>query len=76
MIQSIRVRARKDRRGFDLISEALPFGGLWNRDADAAVWANAPILPDKWLFSIPTKFSRLRFSSLRVEKFQLTLAPC
>jgi len=23
------VRPRKDRRGFDLISDALPFGGLW-----------------------------------------------
>jgi len=23
------VRPRKDKRGFDLISEALPFGGLW-----------------------------------------------
>jgi hypothetical protein len=27
----------KDRRGFDLISEALPFGRLWYLDADAAV---------------------------------------
>ena len=23
------VRARKDKRGVDLISDALPFGGLW-----------------------------------------------
>ena len=23
------VRPRKDHRGFDLISDALPFGGLW-----------------------------------------------
>jgi hypothetical protein len=23
------VRPRKDKRGFDLISDALPFGGLW-----------------------------------------------
>jgi hypothetical protein len=23
------VRPRKDRRGVDLISDALPFGGLW-----------------------------------------------
>ena len=23
------VRPRKDRRGFDLISDVLPFGGLW-----------------------------------------------
>jgi len=23
------IRRRKDRRGFDLISDALPFGGLW-----------------------------------------------
>jgi hypothetical protein len=27
----------KDRRGFDLISEALPFGRLWYQDAGAAV---------------------------------------
>jgi hypothetical protein len=25
----------KDRRGFDLISEALPFGRLWYREPDA-----------------------------------------
>jgi hypothetical protein len=31
------VRPRKDGRGFDLISEALPFGRLWYQDADAAV---------------------------------------
>lgn len=31
------VRPRKDRRGFDLISDALPFGRLWYGDADAAV---------------------------------------
>ena len=23
------VRPRRDKRGFDLISDALPFGGLW-----------------------------------------------
>jgi hypothetical protein len=31
------VRPRKDRRGFDLISNALPFGHLWYHQADAAV---------------------------------------
>jgi hypothetical protein len=31
------VRPRKDRRGFNLISEALPFGRLWYQDAAAAV---------------------------------------
>jgi len=31
------VRPRKDRRGFDLISDALPFGRLWYGDAGAAV---------------------------------------
>jgi hypothetical protein len=30
------VRPRKDRRGFDLISDALPFGRLWYQQADAA----------------------------------------
>jgi hypothetical protein len=30
------VRPRKDRRGFDLISDALPFGRLWYEDASAA----------------------------------------
>jgi hypothetical protein len=29
------VRPRKDRRGFDLISDALPFGRLWYRGKDA-----------------------------------------
>jgi len=31
------VRARKDRRGFDLISDALPFGRLWYEKADHAI---------------------------------------
>jgi hypothetical protein len=29
MIRRYEIRHRKDRRGFDLISEALPFGRLW-----------------------------------------------
>jgi len=31
------VRSRKDKRGVDLISDALPFGRLWYEDASAAV---------------------------------------
>ena len=31
------VRPRKDKRGVDLISVALPFGGLWYTKADDAV---------------------------------------
>ena len=31
------VRPRNDHRGVDLISDALPFGHLWNEDASAAV---------------------------------------
>ncbi len=31
------VRPRKDNRGFDLISDALPFGGLWYTKPDDAV---------------------------------------
>jgi hypothetical protein len=31
------VRPRKDRRGFDLISEALPFGRLWYDAQGAAI---------------------------------------
>jgi hypothetical protein len=30
------VRPHTDRRGFDLISEALPFGKLWYDDAESA----------------------------------------
>jgi hypothetical protein len=30
------VRPRKDRRGFDLISDALPFGRLWYTKPDDA----------------------------------------
>jgi hypothetical protein len=33
------VRPRKDHRGVDLISDALPFGGLWYAEPNAA--ANA-----------------------------------
>ena len=28
-MQTYEVRPRKDKRGVDLISDALPFGGLW-----------------------------------------------
>ena len=31
------VRSRADKRGFDLISEALPFGKLWYCKADDAI---------------------------------------
>jgi hypothetical protein len=31
------VRPRKDRRGFNLLSDALPFGGLWYTKSDDAV---------------------------------------
>jgi hypothetical protein len=31
------VHQRKDGRGFDLISDALPFGRLWYLDARAAI---------------------------------------
>jgi len=30
------IRPRSDRRAFHLISDALPFGKLWYRDAEAA----------------------------------------
>ena len=34
------IRPRKDKRGFDLISDALPFGGLWYLEvADAIEYA-------------------------------------
>ena len=30
------IRPRADRRGFELISDALPFGSLWNAEPNAA----------------------------------------
>ena len=38
-VHSYEVRPRKDRRGFDLISDALPFGRLWYDGPEAV--ANA-----------------------------------
>jgi len=32
----LRIRPRKDKRGVDLISDALPFGRLWYGEPDAA----------------------------------------
>jgi len=32
-----KVRPRKDRRGLDLISDALPFGRLWYAEPDAII---------------------------------------
>jgi hypothetical protein len=31
------VRSRKDKRGFDLISDALPFGRLWYLEVSDAI---------------------------------------
>jgi hypothetical protein len=31
------IRPRKDRRGFDLISDALPFGRLWYAEPNAII---------------------------------------
>jgi len=31
------IRPRKDKRGFDLISDALPFGGLWYLNVTDAI---------------------------------------
>ena len=33
------VRPRKDKRGVDLISDALPFGRLWYGEPDAVTYA-------------------------------------
>ena len=35
IIRVYQVRPRKDRRGFDLISDALPFGRLWYGELNA-----------------------------------------
>jgi hypothetical protein len=37
MMHIYEVRPRADHRGFDLISDALPFGGLWYTKPDDAV---------------------------------------
>jgi hypothetical protein len=37
MIHVYEVRPRKDHRGYDLISDALPFGRLWYTRPDDAV---------------------------------------
>jgi len=31
------IRPRKDKRGFDFVSDALPFGHLWYLEVDAAI---------------------------------------
>jgi hypothetical protein len=36
-VEAYEVGQRSDKRGVDLISEALPFGRLWYEDASAAV---------------------------------------
>jgi len=36
-MHAYQVRPRKDRRGVDLISDALPFGRLWYGDSNAVV---------------------------------------
>jgi len=36
-IHTYEIRPRKNKRGFDLISDALPFGGLWYLEVGEAV---------------------------------------
>jgi hypothetical protein len=36
-VYAYEVRPRKDKRGVDLVSEVLPFGGLWYTKPDDAV---------------------------------------
>jgi hypothetical protein len=36
------VRPRKDNRGFDLISDVLPFGRLWYGEPNAVANVSAP----------------------------------
>jgi hypothetical protein len=40
-IHEYEIRLRKDKRGFDLISDALPFGELWYPEPDAIANATA-----------------------------------
>jgi hypothetical protein len=35
MLHAYEIRPRKDHRGVDLISDALPFGGLWYGEPNA-----------------------------------------
>jgi len=37
------VRPRPDKRGFDLISDALPFGRLWYGESDAGQFSNPTV---------------------------------
>ena len=37
MKHSYEIRPRKDKRGFDLVSDALPFGHLWHLEVGAAI---------------------------------------
>ena len=39
------VRPRRDKRGFDLISDALPFGGLWYLKVPDAIEYAQPYSP-------------------------------
>jgi hypothetical protein len=39
-----KVRPRKDKRGFDLLSDALPFGRLWYGESNAISYAQFILL--------------------------------
>jgi hypothetical protein len=40
------VRPRKDRRGVDLVADALPFGGLWYTKPNDAI-EYGPVMPGR-----------------------------
>ena len=61
------VRPRKDQRGVDLISDALPFGRLWYGEPNAisnAIGYASQLQPITWCCD-----SRLRFRFLNPEQF-------
>jgi len=68
------VRPRKDKRGFDLVSDALPFGRLWYGEANAVSNAigYAQFISLSWfgtprMLAIPP-LTRLRFAQTREEE--------
>ena len=53
------VRPRKDKRGVDLISDALPFGRLWYGESDAIGYARFYSRSHDAVFAFATKRATL-----------------
>jgi hypothetical protein len=69
MLHAYEIRPRKDHRGVDMISDALPFGRLWYGEPDAVSNAVETFSPEKVLILV------LNMKAKHYESFRTDVNP-